>query len=75
MPEGQGKREGEHTPEEIVQQAKDNHIWINRFNLVRPKDEFLRDLGQAVVNALRNTEMTDDLIGQTPVVYMRFNAS
>lgn len=75
MPEGEGKREEEHTAEEIVALAKGNHVYINRFCLVRPKDEFLRDLGQSVVDALRRSEMTDDLVGLTPVVYMRFNAS
>lgn len=75
MPEGKGKREEDHTPEEIVALAKDNHIFVNRISLIRPTPEFLADLGQAVVNALRDTEMTDDLIGQLPVTYIRFNAS
>ena len=64
------------TPEEIVDQANGNHVWINAFSLVgTPDEELLANIGRTVVRYLRESSMVNDLNGSSKHVYVHFNAS
>lgn len=69
------KPENEWTAEEIVEMAKKNHLWINRMSMIRPTDDMLADIGAWVLDQIKHTDMTDALVGASPVVYIRINAS
>jgi hypothetical protein len=69
------RREREYTPEQLLELARDNHIWLNAFSLIQPTDDFLREIGRSVVTKLHASPIRDDLIGLSKVVYIRINAS
>ena len=61
---------------EIVEIASDNHIWLNAFSTIRPTDEFLRQLGQMVLDKVRQSDVhAGDGIGRSRVTWLRVNAS
>jgi len=49
------------TPEELVKIARNNHIWINAMSAVNPSDELLIDIGAAVIQKIRDSDMRDGL--------------
>jgi hypothetical protein len=55
-----GKPMKDFTNEELVQKARDNHIWINAFCTINPTEKFLADLGREVLQKLDETDMLDD---------------
>jgi hypothetical protein len=73
------------TPEQIVEEARASHIWLNAFGCISPTDEFLRDVGWTVINSLNQTYLRTEGIGEpdsrgrrageSPVVYLRINKS
>lgn len=71
-----GKRlERDHTDEEKVKLADDNHVWLNAFSCINPTEAFASKVGFQVIAALEHSPMVDDFIGQMSVTYMRFNRS
>ena len=74
--------------EAVLDAAKNNHIWIDSFSLIRPTDETLKNIGTAVIDMLRKPEnllplyLGSSLDGEitelqklTPVLYLSINAS
>jgi hypothetical protein len=54
------RRESEWTDVEFRKEATSNHIWINAFSTIRPTDEFLADIGRAVIRMVNQSEMGTD---------------
>lgn len=69
------KREDEYTPEEIVEHARGNHIWLSAFACNSPSEEFAATVGRQVIAMLNHSDMVDSFIGRTKVVYVRLNKS
>jgi hypothetical protein len=40
----------------VYQACKDNHIWLNAMSCINPSDEFLLQLGRAVLHKLLNKD-------------------
>lgn len=70
-----GKIQRDWTPEEIVEQANNNHVWINAFRTINPDEEFLAGIGRIVLRYLEESTMVNDLNGSSKHVYVHFNAS
>jgi hypothetical protein len=69
------RRHKEWSDAELVQEARDNHIWMSAMSLVNPSDDLLREVGRSVVRRLLESEMCDDLSGSFPMTYIQVNAS
>lgn len=73
------------TAEQIVELARDNHLWVNAFSAIRPQDGFLADIGRSVVYKLNQTYLRTTgfgepdekggKAGESPVIYLRVNKS
>lgn len=75
MSEPEKRTEKDWTPEELVDLAKGNHIWLNAFSCIRPTPEFLQSVGAAVVAKAMRAEVLDDWIASPSVTYIRINKS
>lgn len=73
----EGTLESQLSPDQKLQMADDNHIWLNAFSCVSPTDEFLRELGSIVMRKLNDSPVSGDLLGVRigKVVYIRLNKS
>lgn len=69
------KIERDWTDAEKVELANDNHVWLNAFSCIRSTDEFLIDVGRAVLRKLEESPMGEDLSGTGRMIYLRINAS
>ena len=70
----EGKAMKDYTAEELVQKARDNHIWLNAMGAINPTDEFLMDIGRAILDKLEHTEMRDDF-GISKKIILTINKS
>lgn len=72
----------------VLRAVEQNHIWVDSFSIIRPSDDVLKKIGQAVVNMLRQKdnllpayhgEQSDDPVMEiqklTPCLYLYVNAS
>lgn len=62
------------TPEDLVQRARNNHMWINAFAVINPSDEILISIGRHVVNRLKASNMRDSW-GISKMEIFTFNIS
>lgn len=69
-----GKSIKEYTDTQLVQIAKDNHIWLNAFSCIRPTPTFLQEVGKMIIEKLEATEMSDSL-GISPTIILTINKS
>lgn len=68
---------------EIAGMTETNHIWLNAMTMLKPTDEQLKAIGQAVVNMLNQKEnlipaRADhdcSMAALTPMLYLRINQS
>lgn len=80
--------ESQEYDKKALQAAKDNHIWLNAMNCVRPTDEFLISIGKTILSKLSkrdnlmpsdgitsNNESIRELAKLTPILYMSINKS
>jgi hypothetical protein len=69
--------ESELSMEQKVKLAEGNHIWLNAMACVRPSDDFLRGVGQEIVDMLNQSPVRGDMLGVEigRVLYVRINKS
>lgn len=73
------------TSEQIVELARENHIWVNAFSSINPRPEVLQDIGRSVLNMLNASHLRTVGFGEpdskgrkaaeSPLVYIRVNKS
>jgi len=69
-----GKSIDDYSPEELVEEARGNHIWLNAFMCVRPTDDFKKDIGDMILKKLEYTDMRDSL-GISKMIILTVNKS
>ena len=73
--------------EKVLESVSDNHMWINRSELINPTDELLKQIGSWVIDNLKTKESLLPMLFNsdnnaiteiqklTPVFYCSINAS
>ena len=69
-----GKSIKDFKPEELVEEAKGNHLWLNAFKCIQPTEEFKAQIGGIILEKLNETDMRDSL-GISRMIIMTINKS
>jgi len=64
----------DYKPEVLLEKARANHIYLNAFSCVNPTEEFVRGIGENILDMLANTDMSDGL-GCSPMIILTINKS
>ena len=71
--------ENENFEAEALAKVRENHVWLNAFQCVRPTEEFEREVGAAVLRMFRDPENLIQsekwLIESERSLIIRFNKS
>jgi len=69
-----GKSISLYTKDELLNEAENNHIWLNGFSCINPTPEFLQDIGRMILQKLDNTKMRD-FLGISNEIILTINKS